>query len=58
MITTAIITAVWNIVFPLLMRIPTIGINYDGLANTPFISSCRQVCICCLLIRLQRFSVL
>lgn len=34
MITTAIITAVWNIVFPLLMRIPTIGINYEGLANT------------------------
>ena len=34
MIADALIRAVWGIAYPLVMKIPDVQINYDGLANS------------------------
>lgn len=34
MITDALIRAVWGIAYPLVMKIPDVQINYDGIANS------------------------
>lgn len=34
MVTTGILNVIWNIVSPILARVPEISLNYDGIANT------------------------
>lgn len=34
MISNAILQAVWGVAYPLVMRIPSVQINYDGIANS------------------------